>query len=370
LLADPLGRSNAGRGYVFYNAANLRGLNFDLDDAQPGVIFSRIDGPLANAIGSDTALQGDFDGDGIGDLGIGNPHDGAPIRPDSGSLYILYGQPGGWPTSPPLDLNLTNLPGSEVMRIALIQGAHGTSGSDRGDILCYSAASGDINGDGRLDLIVNEMAGNAVAGTEDVGNMIVIDSTSLLAAFQPSLEASLPGPIDFGSVQVGTGSTMRSVTFTNNGGSLVNIASLAVGGPTAADFAVTSDSGETTLGPGDSRAITVTFDPSFVGRFGGALVLATDSDPHPVALGLAGRGVDDAYAVPSQIFHLVGRHAVVEVQSRFGTDYGLTRTTDLGAPPAAPLFTVPGTGQTLYLTDPNALDAYPRAYYRLRVRRN
>ncbi|NIP94996.1 MAG: hypothetical protein GWO24_16745, partial [Akkermansiaceae bacterium] len=60
LVADPRGRNNAGRGYVFYSAGNLRGLNFDLDLASlpSGVVLTVIDGPVAGAISADTALHG------------------------------------------------------------------------------------------------------------------------------------------------------------------------------------------------------------------------------------------------------------------------------------------------------------------------
>ncbi|MFP6896640.1 MAG: choice-of-anchor D domain-containing protein [Roseibacillus sp.] len=371
LVADPLGRSNAGRGYIFYSAGNLRGLtiNLDLNSPPPGVALTIIDGPIAGAISSDTALHGDFDGDGIGDLGIGNPHDDPLGRSDAGSLHVLYGQAGGWPLT--VDLKDSNLPDPAIMRIALVQGANGTSFSDRGDTLCYSAAHGDINGDGRPDLIVNEMAGNGFGGSpEDVGNMLVIDAASLLAPFQPSLDPSISGPVDFGSVQISAGTAMRSITFTNNSAGLVNITSLGLSGPAAAEFMITSDSGESTLGIGDSRVVTVTYDPSVVGRAGAALTLQTDVDPHSFGVGLAGRGVNSPFVAPIRDFSLVGKHVVAKVQSQFGTDYSLTLDQDLTNPTPPILFTVPGNGQSLYLVDPDAFDTFNRAFYRVRAERN
>ena len=70
-------------------------------------------------------------------------------------MYVLYGRPDGWPDV--IDLSEENLPGSSVIRIALIEGANGSVLFDLGDIICYSAASGDIDRDGHTDIIVNEM---------------------------------------------------------------------------------------------------------------------------------------------------------------------------------------------------------------------
>lgn len=367
LVADPLGRTNAGRGYIIYNAGNLRGLDFDLDSPPVGVALTTIEGPVAGAISSDTALHGDFNGDGIGDLGIGNPHDRSAGREEAGSLHILYGQAGGWPAS--IDLHPANLPGPEIMQIALVQGANGTSGRDRGDTLAYSAAPGDIDGDGRVDLIVNEMAGNGADGVpQDVGNLLIIDSAELLPVFQPSLTASVPGPLEFGSVDIATGSALRTITFTNTSAGVVSVTSLDLAGPAAGDFSITSDTGETTLGIGEVRTATVTYDPLIVGRSGAALVVRTNVDPHPVALGLAGRGVDDAFVSPARIFTLVGKDAVMEIQSQFGTNYSLTRgSLSDSAPPI--LFSIPGTGQTLYLVEPKVVDRIVPAFYRVRAER-
>lgn len=162
---------------------------------------------------------------------------------------------------------------------------------------------------------------------------------------------------------------MRSLTFTNDGAEPVVIESLVLGGPSAGAFAIVSDTEEPALSPGEDRTVTVSFAPALVGRFGAALVLATDADAHPVAVGLAGRGVDDPYESPAHVFALVGRHAVMEVPSRFGTDYSLTRATEPGNPTPPRLFTVPGTGRTLYLTDPEVVDHLPRAFYRVLAER-
>ena len=61
-----------------------------------------------------------------------------------------------------------------------ILGARGRDGGDSGDTLCYSAATGDLDGNGLTDLIVNEMEGNGVAPEAvDVGNLLILSGAGL-----------------------------------------------------------------------------------------------------------------------------------------------------------------------------------------------
>ncbi|GAG77141.1 unnamed protein product, partial [marine sediment metagenome] len=53
-------------------------------------------------------------------------------------------------------------------------------GGGGGDVLCYSAASGDMNNDGVIDLIVNEMQGDG-SSVADVGNLLIINSRKIFA---------------------------------------------------------------------------------------------------------------------------------------------------------------------------------------------
>jgi hypothetical protein len=59
-------------------------------------------------------------------------------------------------------------------RLAL-SGAHGTFGIDLGDTLCYSAATGDLDADGRTDLSVNDRVGNGLASDAvDAGKLPIL----------------------------------------------------------------------------------------------------------------------------------------------------------------------------------------------------
>lgn len=178
LTGNPPGRFNGGVGHIIYNAQSLRGLQIDMQAPPSEIRFSTIYGPIAGAIGADTAMQGDFNGDGIGDLAFSSPHDAPFGRVFAGTIHTLFGQTGAWPAL--IDLSPANYPDTAEVRITEVYGANGTAGSDRGDTLSYSGAAGDMNGDGMTDLITNEMVGNGIGpDTVDVGNLIIISGAAL-----------------------------------------------------------------------------------------------------------------------------------------------------------------------------------------------
>jgi hypothetical protein len=178
-------RQSSGFGIVFYDAAQLAGEVVDLDMPPLDLVMTRVLGTRPGALTADTAVAGDFDGDGRDDLGVASPH-AAPLgRTSAGAFHILHGREGPWPAV--IDL-AGPLPAPEDARITEIFGALGTNQFDAGDTLGYSAAAGSIDGDARDDLICNEMTGNGLAsGTVDVGNLIVISGDLIVP--EPSARA-------------------------------------------------------------------------------------------------------------------------------------------------------------------------------------
>ncbi|MEO1087002.1 MAG: integrin alpha, partial [Acidobacteriota bacterium] len=178
----------AGLGWVFWNAASLKGRTLDLTSPPDDLRLTAILGPQPGALGSDTSAHGDFDGDGVDDLVIASPHASPAGRESAGSAHVLFGKEGGWPEV--IDTRQGRLPSTDAVRITEIYGAAGTSGSDLGDTLGYSAAAADIDGDGRTDLLINEMVGNGlVPGTIDVGNLVLISGSALADATTPPVPA-------------------------------------------------------------------------------------------------------------------------------------------------------------------------------------
>lgn len=172
-------RFQSGAGYLFFDASLLKNLASDLDSLPENIRLTTIIGPSRSAIGGDTATLGDFDGDGITDLTFCSPLASPLGRDQAGSIHIFYGQDGEWPYF--IDTAPGSLPAEDEVRVSEIFGAHGSvAEEDRGDVLCYSAASGDINGDGIEDLITNEMMGNGLAaGAKDAGNLIILSGLAV-----------------------------------------------------------------------------------------------------------------------------------------------------------------------------------------------
>jgi hypothetical protein len=182
-------RPASGVGYLLSRAALLKGLDFNIDDTPPAVYVSKILGPDPGAIGSDTVAHGDFDGDGIADLAIGSPHSNPQGRFHAGVLHIFFGREGNWPKR--IDTAPGQLPPVARQRVTEVLGARGRDFSvpgplgnpfDEGDTLCYSAAAGDVDGDGKTDLLTNEMVGNGLApDAVDVGNLVILSGELLTA---------------------------------------------------------------------------------------------------------------------------------------------------------------------------------------------
>lgn len=193
LTADGWGaisRSTAGTAHVIYDIAVYKGAEFDLGSPPQGFVMATFVGPIAGAISGDTALHGDFNADGIADLGIGSPSDDPLGRNGAGTVHIVLGQNTPWPALS--DLAPANFPETGV-RVFEIYGAEaGPPGI--GDMLCYSAAGGDIDGDGVTDLVFNEMGGDGSA-TDDVGNLLLVSGAVLFGVdmvFRNGFEDPLP----------------------------------------------------------------------------------------------------------------------------------------------------------------------------------
>jgi hypothetical protein len=125
------GRSNCGEVYVIFGSAELAG-SIDIAEGRQNIT---IIGSDLNGLFGHSLASGDVNGDGIADVLVGAPTANSPKK--SGQVLVFLGS-AQWPAT--VDAAL----GQQRMTVL---------GPDQDDELGFSVASGDINGDGRDDII-------------------------------------------------------------------------------------------------------------------------------------------------------------------------------------------------------------------------
>lgn len=109
----------------------------------------------------------------------------------------------------------------------------------------------------------------------------------------PVLAPSLPGPINFGSLRVGTASAPTVVTFSNSSNGDINIGSVALAGASAPSFAILGDTCTGFILNTDTPTCTVTLgmQPAVAGPLAANLVVTSNATNPTVTIGLAGTGL-------------------------------------------------------------------------------
>lgn len=131
---------DAGTVYVLFGKASYNHTNgqyslSNVTHGQNGLIFYGAN--QSDLAGYSVSSGGDINGDGIDDLLIGSNGGSG----QAGEAYVVFGK-GAWGSTP---VNLGNLNGSNGIRL---------TGLSAGDLAGKSISFGDVNGDGRDDIIV------------------------------------------------------------------------------------------------------------------------------------------------------------------------------------------------------------------------
>jgi VCBS repeat protein/ASPM-SPD-2-Hydin domain-containing protein len=151
-----------------------------------------------------------------------------------------------------------------------------------GDAETISVAVADVNHDGKLDIIAGNNC-NPVTNTNCLTDIGVLLGTG--AGVQLT-----PGNINFGSHAVGTTSGTRLATLTNASGATVTITSIGIAGTDPGDFSVASSTCGGSLAVGSSCTISVKFTPTATGARSGLLEVKDNGAGSPQKVRLTGTG--------------------------------------------------------------------------------
>ena len=149
-------RNNCGEVYVFFGPANLPS-TVEIAEGKQNVTLI---GSAPNSLFGHSLASGDVNGDGIADVLVGAPV--ANSREKAGQVLVFLGS-GQWPAT--VDAAL----GQHELTIL---------GAEAEDELGFSVASGDVNGDGRDDIIGGALLADGPDNARlDAGEAYVIFGT-------------------------------------------------------------------------------------------------------------------------------------------------------------------------------------------------
>jgi hypothetical protein len=117
-----------------------------------------------------------------------------------------------------------------------------------------------------------------------------LSGTGVTPAPSVSLSSS---SLAFGNQSAGTASTAQTVTLNNTGNAALSIASIALTGTNAVDFAQSNNCGAS-VAAGASCTIGVTFTPVASGSFAAAVTLTDNANGSPQTVTLSGTGTSSA----------------------------------------------------------------------------
>jgi Ca2+-binding RTX toxin-like protein len=213
LIGAPGAGTQTGSAYLVMGHTGSWGSSFSLgslNGANGGILGGS---STYSYNGFSVSAAGDLNGDGFGDVIVGVPHKN---HTGPGAAYVVFGTVGGIGSL----LFATNLNGSNGFNIA---------GVSAFDYLGWSVSgAGDVNGDGRADLIV----GAPIGGPAQNGAAYVLFGSATLGA---------SGSFDVNSLNGSNGFRVLGPNFSRSASSVAGIGD--VNGDHIADIAISGDSG-------------------------------------------------------------------------------------------------------------------------------
>lgn len=275
--ADNGGLSASGSAHVVFGSAAPTGV----DLATLGAAGIRIDGAAAgDRLGLSVAAAGDIDGDGRDDVIVGAPQATNNGRAFAGAAYVVFG------SATPATVSAGGL-GPNGFRI---DGAAGSPDDlSLGDAAGRSVAGdGDVNGDGRADVLVGADSADANL-RENSGSAFVVHGFGATATGDA---------LAFGERTVGAPPTaILNAIVRSTGLAPLRPGGVSIEGPDAPRFAVVADTCTgSVVAPGGTCTLALTFAPLAAGTATAELVMTSNDPASPLRIALTGTGVAAAPA--------------------------------------------------------------------------
>jgi FG-GAP-like repeat len=143
----------------------------------------------------------------------------------------------------------------------------------------FSAAGGDFNNDGHMDLAIGQYGGELLNG----------EYYASIGSYLQTWVQALPGSLLFPVQSIGTNSQLQNVVVTNEGTARLNISSIAMTGAYPADYNQKNncDSG---LNPGQQCTVAVSFTPSQPFNEWASVAITDNATASPQLVPLQGLG--------------------------------------------------------------------------------
>jgi glutamine cyclotransferase len=246
-----------------------------LGGSAPNLVYT----PAANYNGSDSFTFIADDGLAVSSLAtvsisISPVNDAPMAAPDTYSASVntplLIAAPG-------ILTNDTDVDGDPLSAFLVSGPSHGTLTLSVNGAFSYTP-SPNYTGPDSFTYHVRDAAATSNAATVSLS---ITGST-------PAVSLS-PSSLSFGNQVVGTTSVVRTITLTNSGNGPLSIGSVTVTGANAGDFTQTNNCGSS-VAPGASGAINVTFRPTSTGQRRAAISISDNAAGSPHVIPLNGSG--------------------------------------------------------------------------------
>jgi len=113
----------------------------------------------------------------------------------------------------------------------------------------------------------------------------------------PFVFFSSPSPVSLGAVAVGSSGNPQALTVSNTGDALLKISTLTIGGTNPGDFSEKDNCAGTTVVPGGSCTVNITFKPAAGGTRTATLTVTDNNNSVAGSTHLTGQGADFSLSV-------------------------------------------------------------------------